>query len=150
MEKAQDPLDAFEKQGIQIDYTLPGKYLTGISRFDDQHHGIFLRLTLLSDSYAKGRTDENYNSHVRFLLIYTKTHLVDEEDTMRMFNYPLYEVHKQEHDAFRKQSERFMQAFDDGSFSPLALLNFIREWFDKHIQKSDRQYSEFFKSQLDK
>lgn len=127
---------------------LPDEYRTGIDPFDTQHSGLFSRLSLLAEDAEKNAAPSEYLSHIKYLIIYAKNHLTDEEEMMRLYNYPLFEVHKKEHDEFREYIENFMKAYDEGAFSPEAVVHFVRDWFVKHILETDMRYVEFFKRVL--
>jgi hemerythrin len=134
-------------------FTWSEKYYIGIGEIDKQHMGL---LELLNNTYDKYATSSNIkltekskmNVYLDILKLreYAFVHFITEEKYMIKYHYPKFFSHKAEHDKFIKS---IFQLEDDlfNSEKILAkdLINFIFEWYDKHVTKVDKEFGNYLR-----
>ena len=121
-------------------------YSTGIHSIDAQHRNLF---AVAEDLYAAMSTGQGRAAVGRTLdrmVQYTASHFAHEERLMRLHNFPDFEVHKAEHDKLTAQVLQFQADYRAGKVTiTVQLLQFLRDWLQKHIQGSDQQYAPFLR-----
>ncbi|MEZ5583158.1 MAG: bacteriohemerythrin [Candidatus Competibacteraceae bacterium] len=117
----------------------------GIQEIDEQHKALLNILNELNDGIHGVRRKEVRLEILDKLIEYTKTHFAVEESLMRIFAYPRYEEHKQEHDKLIAEIHGFRVKFlEDASAPTYELLIFLKRWLTNHIMKVDKHYEEHF------
>lgn len=129
-------------------YEMKAEYLIGIEKMDEQH----AKLLELMDEAHSLLKDENklYKcADIRKILAgikdYTNLHFTDEEAYMQEIGYDGLAGHKKLHDAFAKKVDEFDLHVSDLSLGTqdgmiLELLDYLKEWIQKHICEEDRKY----------
>jgi hemerythrin len=116
-----------------------------VSEIDDQHRKLIGLINKLHDAMRAGQGKEVLEGTLQELAAYTVYHFQNEEKYMQQFNYPGYLKHKGEHAAFVKKVMDFQKDFAAGRLGvTLDLMNFLRDWVNKHIKETDKQYSALF------
>ena len=65
---------------------------------------------------------------------------------MKKSEFPLYEVHMQQHLFFKQKLDEFKQALEyKNEMVDEQMLNFLRKWFVVHISEQDKQYADYIK-----
>ena len=73
-------------------------------------------------------------------------HFAHEERLMRLHDYPEFEQHKEQHEALTHQVVDFQADFQGGRVAmSVQLLQFLKDWLEKHIQGSDLAYAPHLK-----
>ena len=122
-----------------------GELSVGIEEIDEQHKVLAGLVNEMHEAIQQRHAHEVVRGILDQLAHYTKTHFVVEESLMRILNYPLYEPHKEEHDALIAQIEELQQKLDVGKASVnFELMHFLKLWLTKHIMESDKAYSAHF------
>lgn len=135
--------------GFQIDNSILIKWddalKVNIQKIDEQHEKLVSMINQLYNAIQlKNPSKETISSVLKSLVDYVKVHFKTEEDYFKQFNYPYYETHKLEHDAFAGQILSFQKDFDAGVQTiGFELLDFLKDWLVKHILISDKKYSKF-------
>ena len=77
---------------------------------------------------------------------YTAYHFKHEEELMEKFSYKDYEAHKKQHEAFvDKIIEVETKNIDDNQNKiTMEIIEFIADWVQNHIIKSDHVYKGLF------
>ncbi len=115
-------------------------YATGIDLIDSQHQKLVEYINELYDTALKSETSNKTKSVIIKLFEYIDTHFRDEENMMQKANYASYSEHIKEHHTFEKKLKEYDDDFTKGFPVTFQLLNFLREWLQKHILETDQQY----------
>jgi hemerythrin len=117
------------------------EYSVSVLRFDSEHKKLFALVNELHDAMSAGRGRAIVARVLKELTDYTRHHFAGEEEAMRRAGYSGLEAHIAEH---RALSERVAKYYDEwaanASTSPVDLLFFLRDWLQKHILETDREY----------
>jgi len=120
-------------------------FSVGIDSIDEDHKGMLKIINELFDAISHGMAKEHLSSILAKLVSYTKTHFKREETYFEKTNYPYYEEHKQEHEAFILKINTLQNDFNKGDLKiSIDLLKLLTDWLVNHILSSDRKYKEHF------
>ncbi len=125
------------------------KYNLGITSIDKQHQQLFVLGNQLFSIISKGDEIDNYDKIMAVLeelKNYTVYHFNHEEELMEKLNFEAYQTHKNEHENFvEKIIEVEAQNIDDNQNRiTMQIIEFIADWIQNHIVKSDHQYKNLF------
>ena len=115
----------------------------------DEHHKVFIHLyNRLSDIVAsQAATEEFLGRVVEDLIEYADNHFTAEENILRDHQYPEFDNHKREHEEIKRYLAALKGEFGKGKKElEEVILFFVKDWFIKHIQGSDKKYAEYFKA----
>jgi len=119
------------------------KLSLGIPEIDGQHKGLIDVINELWHAIVS-RKDANYLLGIlNKLEQYTFAHFTAEEAVMRVENYPRLRDHYDEHQKFIGHLKGTRAKIENGEEIALELLHFLTDWLVKHIQVSDKDYSNF-------
>ena len=122
-------------------------YSVKVKQFDDQHKVLIKMINDLHDAMKERKTKETLEKIVEGLLDYTGTHFSAEEKEFDRLGYPETAAHKLEHKNFVDKVSQFGKDFDSGKVMlSIDIINFLRDWLIKHINGTDKKYSEFLNS----
>ena len=77
---------------------------------------------------------------------YSHTHFATEEAYMVKFNYPDYENHRKEHQAFIIETMAFLDKITNSNRQLISeILEHLKSWLVNHIQDTDAKYISCFK-----
>lgn len=118
-------------------------YSVGVKLIDEQHKHLFKlgnsALELIKSDLSSDKSDEIIQL-IDDLIQYTKFHFSSEESYMIEINYPLYNTHKKEHDAFIKKINSI--DITTLSFNQQKQVNdlvaFLLNWILTHILENDK------------
>jgi hemerythrin len=123
------------------------KFSVTIRKFDDQHKKLVGMVNQLHDAMKVGKGREVLGDILQSLAQYTITHFGDEEQLMKLHNYPEYEEHKKEHNNLVLQVKETLEAHRQGkNILTQNIMEFLKKWLTDHIQGSDKKYGPFLKS----
>ncbi len=116
-------------------------YSVKIKKFDDQHRKLIDLINQLHDAMLVGKGKDVMGSVLNSLVDYTKTHFAAEETLMKLHGYPDYEQHKKEHNVLVMQVLDVQRQLREGK-TPItqAIMFFLKEWLQQHIQGNDKKY----------
>ena len=121
-------------------------YSTGIHSIDAQHRNLFAVAEDLFAAMSTGQGRAAVGRTLDRMVQYTASHFAHEERLMRLHNFPDFEAHKAEHDKLTAQVLQFQADYRAGKVTiTVQLLQFLRDWLQKHIQGSDQQYAPFLR-----
>lgn len=112
----------------------------GISQVDDQHKKLLGFVNDLHDAMKARRGRDAVGDVLNGLVAYTKEHFGNEEALMQASGYPRLAQHQQQHRALTQQVDDLLAKQRAGQITvSLDTMNFIRDWLQNHIQRSDKE-----------
>jgi hemerythrin len=82
---------------------------------------------------------------VALLIEYTKSHFDTEENMLKEHGYKEFEHQKQSHEQFVERTQQFQRELLEGKVLLTSeMMDFLKDWLMKHIQKEDMKYRDFF------
>lgn len=113
----------------------------GVEIIDKEHKVLVDTLNDLHDAMMKGQAKDVTGPILRNLLEYTRNHFSHEEAMLAKAGYTGLETHKLQHRELTRKVEGYIDRFERGDITlSLHLMQFLRDWLTRHIQKVDRQY----------
>lgn len=126
-------------------------YSVGIPTFDVQHKKLFDLLDVMFEAMQKGQGVQAMGLVLGELKCYTVMHFGAEERLMEKYNFPGRTAHVFEHKSFIQKVEEITEKYKAGGIVFTSeITSFIKDWLVSHIQKMDKQYSDFFISRGEK
>jgi len=120
------------------------EYSVGIASIDQQHRKLINLINLLQTAtiYSTGGGFER--EALDELVNYTVTHFSYEEELMQKHDYPDFEGHKKQHEKMIETVTRILKQYEDNPDSALRdASQFLKDWLIKHINGTDKQYSDY-------
>jgi len=118
-----------------------------IEEFDRQHKKLVNLMNLLHNSMNKGENRDVLKNFLNELADYTVYHFKSEEKLLQEHMFPLYAIHKKEHDELTKQIFAIKTSFEQGNTSlTVEFMDFLKNWLNKHILQVDKKYCDFLNS----
>jgi hemerythrin len=120
------------------------KMSVGVRQFDEHHKKIIELIHDLSAGPENGKPRDEMYTIISELTSYVHYHFTAEERMMTVYHYPDAMNHIQEHRFFAGRIENFSNEYATGKENiDHDILEFLREWFVKHIMNSDRIFGIF-------
>jgi hemerythrin len=92
----------------------------------------------LRESLARGDGERSASADLlRQLLDYSEAHFLSEQLLMRLYAYPAYEEHVQEHDRLVKTLRDISSDWEQGGEAAGNLLGRVEEWLLTHMRTTD-------------
>ena len=124
------------------------EYAVNIGSIDAQHQNLFAIGRELYAAMSAGHGKAALGKILDRLVQYTSMHFAHEERLMQTHRYPGFAQHKAEHDALVKQVLAFQSEFNNGrSTMAVPVLQFVKDWLEKHIKGSDQAYAPWLRAQ---
>ena len=120
-------------------------YSVGVKELDVQHQKIFELIDRLCTAIADTEEQKMADKIIEELENYSKFHFSTEEKYFDMFNYDEKEEHKAKHEKYKEKTEKFKS--DSVENNPALLrdiLDFMVDWWNSHIQQTDKRYAKCF------
>ncbi len=118
-----------------------------VKEIDNQHKQLVNLINLLHDSMKSGKGKDVMGKVLNDLTDYTVYHFGTEERLFQKYGYIEYPQHKKEHDDLTKQVLDVKSKFEAGQTTvTIEVMNFLKDWLNKHIKHSDKKYSAFLNS----
>ena len=115
-----------------------------IKSIDDEHKELIAMLNEFYDNLVLESNKKNIAALLKKMKDYTVYHFRNEEEHLKLYAYPHFEVHKKEHMNFIEKVSEMEKRFNDGKFIlSLEVITFLKDWLQNHIMISDKKYSEF-------
>ncbi len=121
------------------------EYSVDFELIDSQHKKLAGMINDLFASFTEGKANEVVDKILNEMIDYTDYHFKAEEKYFEKYNYSQTQTHIDEHQKFVKQVTDFYSDFKKGSVTiSYDIMNFLRDWFLKHILGSDKKYANEF------
>ena len=123
------------------------EYSVGIESIDQQHKKLINLINMLQTTVDYS-TGEAFEREVLDTVVdYTKTHFAYEEGLMSKYGYPDFEAHKGKHREMINEVQKLTAEYDQNPEHAMQHgLNFLKQWLIKHINGTDKEYSDFLHS----
>ena len=118
---------------------------TGIEQVDEQHKILVQYINEMHDAHTANDRDGKALDN---LLGYTVQHFSDEEDLLKMAEYPLVDAHHRVHQNFVDKVQMYKGRFDNGDDVSQELLDILETWLFMHIRRNDHGYVRHVKEKL--
>jgi hemerythrin len=117
-------------------------YSVKVTELDGHHQKLFFLLNTLHDAMREGKGSSVIKTIVEELANYTHTHFQREEALMEQTKFPGLDAHRVEHQKLMAKVSEYKAALDKGSgVNTSAVMEFLREWLAKHINRMDKAYA---------
>ncbi len=119
-------------------------YAVNVADMDNQHKRLFELIAELHTAMRSGKGRQMLDETFAGLIAYTQTHFKDEEELMRLNDYPGLAAHQKMHAALIEKVEDYQRRFMSGELAiTIEVMEFLKDWLVNHIQKTDMQYGRF-------
>jgi hemerythrin len=120
-------------------------YSVNIKEIDDQHKKIIEMLNVLYIAFMKKEHQEKLEKIIVELGNYAVYHFATEEKYFREFKFSGKMEHINEHVRFREKVSLFSEEFQrNNSVLTFSVINFLKDWLNKHILIDDKKYMKCF------
>jgi len=120
-------------------------FSVNVAEIDRQHQKLIAMINEFHDAMKQGQGKDASGTIINNMFNYTATHFKTEEQYFDRFGYPEKANHKQEHAAFVQEVSDFKDGFAQGKLGlSLDMMNYLSDWLQNHIKRSDKKYSQFF------
>ncbi len=117
------------------------RFSLGIEEIDAEHRQLVDLLNRFHTAYRYHTGEEFERAALDELVDYTKTHFEHEERMMQEHEYPDFEAHKLEHDAFFTEVEGFVSRYEARGYAGLeGVSERLCDWLINHICETDSAY----------
>ena len=115
-----------------------------IMTFDKQHERLFEILNDFYEEVNAGVGNEELLKVIDLFLEYATYHFRFEENIMKLHKFPAYKFHKKQHDLFLNKVRDFKIRYEGGRLLlTLEITQYIKDWIERHMDETDRIYSDF-------
>lgn len=119
----------------------------GVEPMDRQHRQWVKILNELHQAMLGGSQPRDLMRVMEELILYTKYHFSTEERLMAEAGYPGAARHKQKHQALTAKVEEYAGEVLKGRAAvSLSILQFLKDWLNRHILGTDKEFAEFVKA----
>ena len=127
--------------------TWQDKYSVGIGQIDDQHKQLINMINELNDAMLAGKGKDVLMTVLNKLANYCVSHFATEEKLFDTHAYPEAAEHKDKHQKMTAKVTALIGEVQSGkSTVSIEVMNFLKNWLDKHIMETDQKYSPYLKS----
>lgn len=120
-------------------------YSVNVKEIDEQHKKLFGIINTLYQAMLDEKGREIQKTVIDEMINYANTHFKTEEKYMLQFNFAWYHEHKTEHERYTKKALELKERSEKVGFViTLEIMNFLKDWWQGHILKIDKNYSTIF------
>jgi hemerythrin-like metal-binding protein len=119
-------------------------YSVGIAALDEDHKRLLNLINQLQTA-AHYHTSDDYEQEAFDALVdYTRTHFQREEALMEQYGFPGLDAHRRQHQAMIAEVGKLVAAYQEDRDATIeGAIRYLQQWLLKHINGTDREYSEF-------
>ncbi|MBQ0730323.1 MAG: bacteriohemerythrin [Oleispira antarctica] len=119
------------------------EYSVGVKSLDDDHKRLIFLLNQFKTAYDYDTSADFERQALEQLVEYTRFHFTREEDMMQQAGYSDIENHKNQHIKMIAQVEDFVDQYRrEGHDSLNEVSVFLSDWLIRHINGTDKQYTQ--------
>lgn len=123
------------------------RYSVGIREIDEQHKQLINLINELNDAMLAGKGKEALLSVLNKLASYCVSHFSTEERLFDTHAYPETEDHKDRHNKMTAKVNALLDEVKNGKGRiSIEVMNFLKNWLDKHILETDMKYVPYLSS----
>ncbi len=116
-------------------------FSVGVALLDQQHKNLVEMINALIEVPGATVRSETVSTLLSRLTEYSIKHFDTKERIFRVTDYPNAVEHKETHTQFRMKLARLCEsAMRHDEAVPAALLEFMKEWLEQHLQGMDMEY----------
>ena len=126
------------------------EYSVRIAEIDRQHQKLFRMTQELRRSIASGHGQSVIEVMIARLVNYTIEHFATEESLMEEHGFPGTAAHRLEHNLLTMEINRLQNECEtEKADVAVKLLNFLQQWQEQHILKTDMEYADFLSARIE-
>ncbi len=119
------------------------KHSVGISIIDDEHKEFIAIINKVVVIKEHNDNPEEVREILYEMIKYALKHFATEETYMEKFNFPEFQLHRNEHLDFTDKAFTNLNKVIMGDYQMAnEILEYLKQWLVNHIQKTDRKYIE--------
>ncbi len=127
--------------------TWQDKYSVGIREIDDQHKQLITMINELNDAMLAGKGKDVLMTVLNKLASYCVSQFGTEEKLFATHAYPETADHKDKHHKMTAKVTALIGEVKSGkSTVSIEVMNFLKNWLDKHIMETDKKYGPYLNS----
>jgi hemerythrin-like metal-binding protein len=120
------------------------EFSVGITSIDNQHRKLVDMINQLFAAMSEGKGQTALEKVLADLAVYCSVHFGTEEKLFIQYGYPETAEHKAIHQKLTTRVAQLQKDVKSGKeHMTLGVANFLKDWLVKHIQQTDKRYSEF-------
>ena len=121
------------------------KYSVGISILDEEHKKFIDIINKAVAVKENNGNPEKVREILYEMIKHALKHFATEEACMKKYNFPEYQIHRNEHLDFTDQTFANLNKVIMGDYLVAnEILEYLNQWFVNHIQGTDRKYIDCF------
>lgn len=122
-------------------FTWRNDFSVGVEEMDNQHKKFFDYLNQLEEAAGGSKGGEVVGRVLEQLHDYIAYHFSEEENLLGAKGYPDLNHQIKQHEFFISQVADLQKEYSKGGpYVPLSTLEFLRDWYSRHILESDKKY----------
>ena len=122
-------------------FTWNDKHSVGVKAMDGEHLELYEAINELYDAVLQRKDRSLTGPLLRKVEKCTRAHFASEEAVLESTKYPELSVHRLKHQALVAEIDELAARFEHGDVNLTGQsLNFLRYWFNAHIQNDDLSY----------
>lgn len=127
--------------------TWQDKYSVGIKEIDDQHKQLIIMINELNDAMLAGKGKDILMTVLNKLAGYCVSHFAVEEKLFDAHAYQETADHKGKHRKMTDKVKALIGEVQSGKSTVcIEVMNFLKNWLDKHIMETDKKYGPYLNS----
>jgi hemerythrin-like metal-binding protein len=112
-----------------------------VPSIDEQHKRLVVMIDALHQEMLERRGQEAQRKTIEEMVDYAATHFTAEEEYMHKFGFPGTAQHVKAHEEFTAKACELKERAEGAGFILTAeILDFLKDWLQRHIMGMDRQY----------
>ncbi len=121
------------------------KYSVGISIIDGEYKEFIDIINKVIVAKEHNDKPEEVREVLYEMIKYAINHFATEETRMIKFNFPEYQLHRNEHLDFTDKAVASINKVINGDYQVAnEILEYLKRWLVNHIQETDRKYIDCF------
>ncbi len=117
------------------------RLISGIDSIDEQHKELVAMVNELHQAMRMKKGTEESGKILERLAQYTVDHFAYEATLFDEHQYPEADQHNEIHAQLVAKVQEFQQQFNEGKAAlSMELMQFLTDWLENHILKTDREY----------